>query len=201
MRCGAAAVAAVCWAGLAIQFSATYSNAQDVALTLWILSRFFTIITNLLLAVTMTAVALGGRVSPLVLGGLTLAIVLVGVVYFTLLQGLHVLAGAALLADFLLHKVSPALMVLWWLLLAPRGRLRWRAPIWWTAYPVAYFAYALARGQVEGRDPYPFIDVARLGWIQVALNAGGIAMGFLLAGFALVWIDRWRPLGSRRSSR
>ena len=200
-RLGAALVAIVCWAGLAIQFSATYGNAQDVGLTLWVLSRFFTIITNLLVAVTMTAVAIGRRASPVILGGLTLAIVLVGVVYFTLLQGLHILSGPALLADFLLHKASPALMLLWWLLFAPRGRLRRDAPWWWSAYPVCYFAYALARGQVEQRYPYPFIDLGELGWVQVALNAGGIALGFLAAGFALVWIDSWRPLGSRPNGR
>lgn len=200
-RLAAALVAIVCWAGLAIQFAATYSNTHDVVLTLWVLSRFFTILTNLLAAVTMTSVAIGRRVSPVILGGLTLAIVLVGVVYFTLLQGLHVLSGPALLADVLLHKVAPIAMLLWWLLFAPRGKLRSSAPMWWSAYPVAYFAYALARGQVERRYPYPFIDVANLGWVQVALNAGGIALGFLLAGFALVWIDSWRPLGSRRASR
>jgi hypothetical protein len=200
-RLAAALVAITCWAGLAIQFSATYANTHDVVMTLWVLSRFFTIITNLLLALTMTAVAVGWRVSPFILGGMTLAIVLVGVVYLTLLQGLHVLSGPALLADRLLHKASPALMLIWWLLFAPRAKLQRSAPLWWTAYPVAYFAYALARGQIEHRYPYPFIDMGKLGWVQTALNAGGIALGFVLAGFLLVWIDSWRPLGSRRNSR
>src|SRR5690348_16247051 len=103
-RAVAAHVALVCWAGLAIQFSATYSNQHDVAKTLWILLRFFTVITNLLVAIGMTWVATGGRLSPLLLGGLTLAIILVGVVYMTLLRGLLHLSGGALLADTLLHK-------------------------------------------------------------------------------------------------
>jgi hypothetical protein len=33
------------------------------------------------------------------------------------------------------------------------------------------------------------------------INAGGIAMAFILAGFLLVWVDSWRPLGSGHSSR
>jgi hypothetical protein len=45
------------------------------------------------------------------------------------------------------------------------------------------------------------MDVGDLGWPQTLLNAGGVAMGFVLAGFALVWLDRWRPLGSRGDSR
>jgi hypothetical protein len=197
----AALVAIICWAGLAIQFSATYANHHDIIATLWILARFFTVITNLLVAVTMTAVAIGRRVSPFVLGGLKLAILLVGAVYMTLLRGLMELSGGALLADMLLHKVSPVAMALWWLLFAPKKALKWNAALQWAAYPLGYFAYALARGHFDGRYPYPFIDVGRLGWAQTLINAGGIAMAFILAGFALVWIDSWRPLGSGRSSR
>lgn len=200
-RLAAALVAIVCWAGLAVQFSATYANQPDVLATLWILARFFTIITNLILAVTMTWVATGGRASPTLLGGATLAILLVGAIYMFLLQGLYHLSGAAHVADILLHKVSPLLMALWWLLFAPRARLRWSAPSWWGLYPVAYLGYALGRGQIEHKYPYPFIDVGHIGWTQTALNVGGIAFGFVLAGLALVWIDSWRPLGSRRSNR
>jgi len=201
LRIAAALVAIVCWAGLAVQFSVTYGQQQDVLVSLWIIARFFTIITNLILAVTMTLVATGRRVPPNTLGGVTLAILLVGAVYWLLLQGLHTLTGPAAFADLLLHKVSPVLMALWWLLFAPRAKLRWSAPIRWSAYPVAYLLYALARGQFDHKYPYPFLDVGKIGWIQTAINVAGIALGFILAGFLLVWIDRWRPLGSGRSSR
>jgi len=200
-RLAAALVAIVCWAGLAVQFLATYAQQHDVLASLWVIARFFTILTNLILAVIMTRVASGGRISANVLGGITLAILLVGIVYFFLLRGLHPLSGLALLADFLLHKVSPVVMALWWLLFAPRARLRWSAPIWWSVYPVSYLLYALARGQSDHKYPYPFLDVGKIGWTQTALNVGGIALGFILAGFALVWFDGWRPLGSKRSSR
>jgi len=200
-KAAAALVALVCWAGLAVQFSATYAQQHDVASTLWVLARYFTVITNLLVAVAMTAVALGRRVSPFALGGLTLAILLVGVVYIMLLRGLLELSGGALLADTLLHKVSPVLMALWWLLFAPRARLRWTAPWWWALYPLAYFIYAVLRGLHGDKYPYPFMDVGKLGWTQTALNAAGIAMAFLLGGFLLVWFDGWRPLGSRRPTR
>src|SRR4029079_13458060 len=80
---GAAAglIALLCWAGIAIQLLTSYSQTHDVLTTLWNLARFFTIIGNLAVAAAMSAVALGKRVSPLVLGGLTLAILLVGIVY------------------------------------------------------------------------------------------------------------------------
>jgi hypothetical protein len=200
-KAAAALVAIICWTGLAVQFSATYASHPDVAAALWILARFFTIITNLLVAITMTWIAIGRRVPAFVLGGTTLAILLVGVVYALLLAGLHELRGPALVADFLLHKVSPVLTALWWLLLAPRAKLKWSAPLWWASYPLAYFGYALGRGASDGKYPYPFMDVGKIGWLQTVLNAGGIAMGFIVAGLLLVWVDRWRPLGSGRSSR
>lgn len=200
-RAGAALVAIVCWAGLAVQFSATYGAQHDVATTLWILARFFTILTNVLVAIAMTGIAIGRRGSAFVLGGLTLAILLVGIVYAFLLAGLHELRGPALVADVLLHKVSPVLMALWWLLFAPRAKLKWSAPLWWGVYPFAYFAYALARASTDGKYPYPFMDIPKIGWLQTAINAGGIALAFILAGLILVWVDSWRPLGSGRSSR
>jgi hypothetical protein len=199
-RAAAALVAIVCWAGLAVQFSATYANAHSAVATLWILARFFTIITNLLAAITMTGSAIGGWGSRFLVGGLRVGLLVVGVVYAVLLSGLHQLSGAALVADVLLHKASPALMALWWLLFAPRAKLRWNAPLLWGLYPVAYFIYALARGSIDGKYPYPFMDVAKLGWLQTALNAGGIALAFIIAGLLLVWIDSWRPLGSGRSA-
>jgi len=200
-KAAAALIALVCWAGIALQFWASYGHSHDVIVTLWTLARFFTIISNLALAIAMTSVAFGRRRSPLLLGGMTLAILLVGIVYWTLLRGLHPLSGAALTANYLLHDVSPLAMAVYWLLFVPRGKLRLSAPWWWLIFPVAYFLYVLARGQYDHHYPYPFIDVAKLGWLQVALNSGGIALAFILGGFTLVWIDSWRPLGSRRGSR
>ena len=48
---------------------------------------------------------------------------------------------------------------------------------------------AIATG-LEGRYAYPFIDVAKIGIGTVLVNAVLIAMGFVAAGHALVWIDR-----------
>jgi len=195
-RIAAALVALVCWAGLAIQFAATYGVQREIAATLWILLRFFTVITNLTVAVTITRIALGGAVPPSLLGGVIIAILLVGVVYMTLLRGLLELSGGALLADALLHRVSPVLAAFWWLVFAPHGRLRWRAAWWWALYPLAYFAYAIVRGRIDGRYPYPFIDVATIGLAQTLLNAIAIAVAFIVAGYGLVWLDRL--LGRRR---
>ncbi|MDO7834386.1 Pr6Pr family membrane protein [Sphingobium sp. HBC34] len=189
-RISAAIVALVALCGLAIQFDATFRQNGSVAGTLWILLRFFTVLTNMAVALTFAAIALGRKVTPRRIGGVLLAILLVGIIYGLLLRGLLSLSGGALLADTLLHKVTPLLAPLWWIAFARKGRLGWRDPWIWAVFPAAYLPYALLRGLAEGKYAYPFIDVAALGIGRVALNAALIAAGFVAAGHALVWIDR-----------
>ncbi|MCE7797706.1 Pr6Pr family membrane protein [Sphingobium sufflavum] len=185
-------VSLTAWAGLAVQFAATLAVEQSVPATLWILVHFFTIVTNLLLAILFGALALGRRdiATPGRLGGITLAILLVGIVYALLLTGLHPLRGGALIADGLLHKATPVLAPLGWLVAAPKGGLTRRDPWLWTLYPLAYFAYALVRGAVEGRFAYPFLDFPAHGWTHVAVHAVVMAAGFVSAGHLLLWLDQ-----------
>jgi hypothetical protein len=189
-RMAAAIVALVALVGLAVQFGATLDQAGSVATTLWVLLRFFTVLANLLVILAFGWVALGGRPHPRRLAGVMLAILLVGIVYGLLLRGLLELSGGALLADTLLHKVTPLLAPLWWITFAPHGELRWRDPWGWALFPALYLPYALLRGMAEGGYAYPFINVAKLGIGPVLVNAALIAIGFVAAGHALVWIDR-----------
>ena len=190
MRPAAALIALSAWAGLAAQFSATYAAGYSVGETLWILLRFFTILTNIAVAATMSAIALGRACSPSLMGGVTLAIMLVGIIDATLLRGMPELSGAAHLADILLHKVTPLAVLFWWLAFAPKGDLSMRDPMLWALAPTAYFAYALVRGGIDGKYAYSFIDVAKQGWLPVLVTAVLIAFGFVAAGFALLLLDR-----------
>jgi hypothetical protein len=56
-RAAAACIAAIAWAGLALQGVVVYQENSSVLLTLWILFAFFTITTNLLVAVVFTGIA------------------------------------------------------------------------------------------------------------------------------------------------
>lgn len=190
-RAAAGLVALVGLAGLAIQFSASRDFAGSAGAALWSMLRFFTIIANALTVLVIGGIALGGRAAfrPRVVGCITLAMVLVGVVYALLLRGI-VQPGGSHAANILLHYVMPPLTLAFWLLFAPKGGLSWGDPVRWALLPLAYLPYALARAAEDGRYAYPFIDVDRLGWAQVLVNALGIAAGFLLAGFVLVWLDR-----------
>jgi hypothetical protein len=191
-RAFAAGVAAAAWTGVGVQFAASTIDAGSAWAAAWHLLQFFTIITNLALAVTFTGVALGRSAfaAPTLLGGVTLAIVLVGVVYSLLLAGTVTLTGGAKFANVIMHYVVPILTPLFWLTYAPKGRLRTIDPLIWSIYPLTYLAYALARGSLDGHYPYPFMDVGKIGLAATAINVAAIAAGFLLAGYLMLLLDR-----------
>lgn len=193
-------IAFVAWVGLIVQFDASSEQAGPPLATIWSMVRYFTILTNLTLAIVFTGVALGkpGFCSASLLGGVTLAILLVGVIFSLLLSATHVPVGIARISNFLLHYVTPVLTPLYWLAFAPKGALRRHHPLIWAIFPLVYLAYALLRGEIEGHYPYEFIDVTLIGWIQVAINAAWISLGFMLVAYGLVGLDR--RLGGMRAS-
>ena len=163
----------------------------------WALGRFFTILTNLAIGIAFATIAWRGRnaVAPVIQGGLMLAIVLVGLVFNLLLPPLDHASFIDALGDNAHHVMIPLAVPLWWLAFAPHGQLGWRAPLAWALYLLAYSSYVLARAQLEPagtplRYPYFFMDVERLGWTTALGNMAAIALGFVLAGWLAVWIDR-----------
>jgi hypothetical protein len=195
----AGCIALIALIGLAVQFAASTKLTGSAPAAIWTMLRFFTVLTNLLVVATTAAVAAGRLRSPSLIGGTMLAILLVGAVYMLLLRGLAELSGGAALADTILHKVVPVAAAAFWLAFVPKGGLRWEDPLLWALYPLAYLLYALGRGAVDGRYPYPFIDLSRISVGAALFNAIAIALCFLAAGFVLVAIDR--ALGHRASTR
>ncbi|WP_292302989.1 Pr6Pr family membrane protein [Mesorhizobium sp.] len=195
----AALVALAAWAGIAVHFHALSDGPATWPAALWALAGYFTITTNLLVAIVFTGVVIKARfATPWLLGATLLNILLVGIVYGLLLQGLKELTAGSQLANILLHRVTPALTTVFWLAFVRKGTLTWRAPFVWALYPLFYLAYALVRGAAEARYPYPFIDVVRIGWEQTLANSASIALAFVAAGEVLVWLDR--RLGGKTSS-
>lgn len=193
-------IALTAWLGLAIQFGASMETYHSISATLWVMLLYFTIIANLLVALLFTAIALGRSraATPFRLGGVTIAILLVGIVYNLLLNGMIQLSGGAKLADVINHSITPTLVTAYWLIARDKGRLAWRAPLQWTALPTAYFAYALTRAGIDGKYPYPFMDVTHLGWPRTIGNAAAMALCFVVVGFVMVWWDRRSAGGVRK---
>lgn len=98
--------------------------------------------------------------------------------------------GLQFWADLVLHNVSPLLVAAYWLVFVRRGTLGWRDAALWLAWPLLYVLGTLAAGLFTARYPYPFLDVARLGYGGVATNALGIACLFGGLGIAVILLDR-----------
>lgn len=191
-RTAAGVIALIGWVGLALQFSSTTEQVGSAAGAVWVMLRYFTILTNVLTAVVFTGVALGRPAfqSQSLLGLVTLSILFVGVVYNLLLRGLVELSGGAATADLILHYIVPILAPLFWLLCAPKGSIPWRHAGLWAVYPLAYMVYALTRGASDGRYPYPFMDVPKVGWSSTLTTIAIMIVAYLVVGFVLIWLGR-----------
>jgi hypothetical protein len=81
----------------------------------------------------------------------------------------------------------------------PRRLLPMRVALVWLAYPLVYLGYTLVRGQIANWYPYPFVDVAHLGYGGVlARSAALLLVGIGLAA-AVAAIGN--GLGSRAATR
>ncbi|HVX52469.1 MAG TPA: Pr6Pr family membrane protein [Chitinophagaceae bacterium] len=178
-------IAVAAWFAVGLQAYITVSSLR----TLMFFLSFFTVLSNILVALTYSTLLLlpaskagtyFGRAN--VQAAITLYIVVVGLVYNIILRQLWHPEGLQLLADNLLHVIVPAMVLLFWILLAPKHGLTWANIGGWLIYPLMYLIYILIRGAATAQYPYPFIDVITLGYPAMLLNAGGILLLFLFLG-------------------
>ena len=193
-RAFAALIAVMAAASLWAQFvtSQMQNPEEGVLTTLWRLGRFFTILTNLMVSVSLFSIAFRGRVASAIwIGGVTLWIAITGVVYHLLLSGTDGdKAGIGWWANFGVHTSVPIAVVLWWLAFGPRGGLGVKAALLWMLWPLVYVCYALGRGQLDGRYPYFFTNPDTIGWIGVAQWTAILAGSFFVAGIVLIAVAR-----------
>lgn len=192
-------------AGLLLQFAISVPARIDAGHGLagalvWFLS-YFTILTNFG-AVAVHAASLSHRDGSFfcrsrVRAGMAVAMVVVMLIYATLLAPLWRPQGLFLFADTLLHYVTPVLFLLWWLGAGADGSSRWADIGYWLIYPLTYAVYALARGQLTGEVPYPFLNAAHNGWTDVAIAIALITLLFMALGTLAVAIDRFVVRGAR----
>ena len=140
---------------------------------------YFTVLTNLIVALVTTASALRGELDsfltrPGTMTAVAVYIFVVGLVYSLFLRSIWDPTGLQLVADVALHDVVPVLYVLYWLI-----------------YPLAYFAYVLVRGEIIGKYPYWFADPTVLGYPRTFANSALLLVGFLVLGEIAVAVGRF----------
>ena len=196
-RLSAIAILFVAAGSLRLTFDhyASVPAVADPWLRLWFLAGYLTILTTLLVALAMTAVALKWRMPGWIAASLAVSEIMVGSIYHLLLaralapEGLHWWATQGM------HSALPVMMVLWWAAFARKDIKPAQAPLF-VAWPVAYTVYALARGVLSGFWPYPFLDVDALGWGRVLGNLVIIGAVFTGVGAGLaVLAGRFRRGG------
>ena len=199
-RAGAIAVALVAWGGLLLQYW-ILADTLGVGLASWRFVGFFTILTNIGIALVAAAIAFGkdnwlaGARARLM--GLT-AIVTVGIVYSLLLRSLWSPVGLQKIADTALHDAAPVLFVALWALM-PHGKLGWSDLKWALAPPGCYLAYALARGAVDGWYAYWFLNPATQTAGELAASIAGVLTLFAAIAAGAIALDQ--RLGSKQPLR
>jgi hypothetical protein len=193
-------IALLAWFGLIAQLAITLTNHQPGRTIPGILvqfSSYFTVICNALVGISVTAILLkpasaAGRFffRNTVLTAITLYIIVVGLVFNTVLRNLLNLAGLAFWVNEIMHVFIPALFIIFWLALVPKGGLSYKSTLPWLWLPFIYLVYTLIRGALTALYPYPFMDAGKLGYPRVAANSVAVLLVILISGFVLIFIAR-----------
>ena len=121
----------------------------------------------------------------------TVYVVVISVVYNALLRG-----GAGDIRDAgyhwpvvpneIIHVWGPIVMFLDWLLVAGFASIRLRASFWVVVYPIAWLAFSVTRGNLDGWWAYWFLDPTDKGGVsQMLMYIFGICVLMIALGFIL----------------
>ncbi len=160
---------------------------------------FFTIQSNVLLAVTSAQLAVrperDGRLWRIVRLDALVGVAVTGIVYATVLARIHEPKGwEQVVSNAIFHYGAPVAAVLGWLIIGPRPRIDRRVVAGSLFWPLLWFAYTLARGSLSRWYPYPFVDAATHGYARVLANA--LLVLLVLGAVACIYL-----LGDKRLRR
>jgi hypothetical protein len=183
--------------GLQFWLMAKYPDAHSLVVTIINFFSYFTILTNALLACSMIlpviapATSLGRLFSkPSVRTAIASYSIVVAIVYFVFLRNIGGDQGLELVADRLLHYVTPALFVVDWLAFVVKGQVRWTLVGTSIIFPIFYGIWTLIHGALTGWYPYPFFNPTRIGYPRTFANFAAFIYIFLAAALIFVVIDR-----------
>jgi hypothetical protein len=178
------------------------SQRPDLGTRLVRFVSYFTILSNLLVAVTEAMLAAGRWHSEtfrvLRVNAVT-GIAVTGVIHWFVLRPLLDLQGSDALADALLHRVVPVLAVAGWLAIGPRGLLDRQVLARSAIFPTLYLVWTLGHGAATDWYPYPFVDVTVHGYPVVLLNALAVVAFLVALSLGAAALDRRLPPRAPRS--
>ncbi|CAL1518992.1 Pr6Pr family membrane protein [Chitinophaga sp. MM2321] len=187
------------WFALIAQFCITISSgiAPPVEIIIQYFS-YFTILTNLMVAVCCTTLLLRPRSRwgdffsrQTTRTAITVYIVIVGIIYNLILRFIWEPQGLQRVADELLHLIIPVLFLIYWFLFVPKNKLGWSDCWPWLIYPGIYIVFTFIRGSFSGFYPYPFLDVTKIGFEKALINSAGIAAVFFAVSMLFIALGKW----------
>jgi hypothetical protein len=194
--------------GLVVQFvisiGAYLAAGRDVPGALGAFFIYYTILTNIALVLVYVSELTEWRWLELfrkldVTGMMVANMLLVMSFVHFFLRGLTQLNGLFLACDIALHYVTPIIYIVWWLVGVRHGPLVARRVPVMLAPTFIYFLIAMARGAWTHEYPYPILNVVKLGYGHVLLNA--VAMTLALGCLMLVVIGVDEVLGRLAARR
>lgn len=177
-----------------ISMQAYAALGRDIPGSLGAFFSYYTILTNIVLVLIYISEIVGWRWLEVfrkldVTGAMVANMILVMTFVHFFLRGLTVLSGPALLCDTLLHYVTPLIFILWWLIAVRHGPLLVRRVPIMLLPTLIYFLYVMARGAWVQEYPYPVLNVTRLGYGHVLLNAVYLTIGLGALMLLVVGVD------------
>lgn len=196
-----AIIAMTAWLALILQLYILVNNTPDNGMTpgqaIGRFLIFFTVLTNLLIAISMTVLLFAPTSKAghffsksSVIAAIALYIFIVGLIYNIILRSLWHPTGLQKIADELLHVAVPIFYLIYWVLFGNKSKLKWVYAFYWLIYPAVYLVYAMLRGNAEGFYPYPFLDLNTLATTKVFINCAGMLAVFIITGLIFIWIGR-----------
>jgi hypothetical protein len=160
---------------------------------------YFTVLSNLLCTVyfigdlfylTAHPADGGSTWSPALKGIATMSITVTLLVAHFLLGARFSMGSASGRSMLVVHYIVPIMTIADWLLFDKKGSIQKISPFIWTLGPLTYFGYIVISAQMGGIYPYPFINVAQLGWEQVLRNVLLLVLFFVALGYLFFAVER-----------
>ncbi|MBL8264781.1 Pr6Pr family membrane protein [Steroidobacter sp.] len=160
---------------------------------------YFTIQSNLLVLAAALTLAMNpereGSVWRVLRLDALVSIAITGIVFTTVLASQVQHSGWGTFTNAGFHYFAPVWALLGWGLFGPRPRIAWSTVAWSFVWPALWVGYTLAHGAASNWYPYPFLNVAKLGFGTVLRNLILVVVAALVVAAVLKLLD-----GGRRAT-
>lgn len=136
---------------------------------------FFTVLSTTLTSIVLLATVFYKDI-PYMRGAATLFMVITGIVYFILLRNEPIEIAWV---NAVYHYILPVALLVDWIVNPPKTKLPLGKAFLWLLFPAAFFAYSLVRGAITDWYPYPFMNVAQIGYEQTVMNSIVVGLGMV----------------------